>query len=221
MLGFPKVCGVAGLLIIAASGIGRSEPAGAAAGVQPGAPSDENAAPGPASAVDLHAELGKRHFDHGRYQEAIAEYREAYELKANPAFLLEIAGAYRQIGVVDRSLFFYDRYLETRPDAPDRPEVEAIIADLEASRRAAAEPLRDPARPGAQVLGDDGHLLAQGDAAAGAARPQRGRRPVWRRWWFWGAVGAVAVGAVAAAIAASGGGDTTAPPAELGAKRFF
>jgi tetratricopeptide (TPR) repeat protein len=189
-----------------------------AARAEPPAPA---AAASAASEVERHAEIGKRHFDHGRFQDAIAEYREAYELRASPIFLHEIADAYRQLGIVDRALFFYDRYLETRPDAPDRGEVEGIISELEQSRRRAAAV---PNRAALRLSAPAGEVSALGIAAtpARAVPVPATRTPIWRRWWFWGAAAAlVAAGVTTALLASSGQNDANPPATDLGTKRFF
>ena len=85
-----------------------------------------------ASQAETHFASGHRLYQLGRYEEAVAELRRGYELRAEPRFLREIAECYRELGVNDQALFYYDRYLATAPDAPDRKQVEARAADLEA-----------------------------------------------------------------------------------------
>jgi tetratricopeptide (TPR) repeat protein len=188
------------------------------------APTGADRAGAATAELERHVELGKRHADRGEYQEAVAEYREAYELKSSPLFLFQIAEAYRQLGIVDRSLFFYDRYLETRPQAPDRAEVEALVAELEQARRAAAEPAhRDLFHPtwagDARFVGVD---ATAGVAPSPSSIPAGGPRPLWRRWWFWGVTASLVAGAVTAAVLTTTSAGGPAPPAtDLGAKRFF
>ncbi len=131
--------------------------------------------------VAEHVAQGRRLYLLGRYQEAIAEYRRAYELRADPQFLMDTAEAYRQLGATERALFYYERYLAAAPNAPDREIVEDRITELElvkapAARSGSAAPAAPP------VI---------------AAKP----RPVWKRWWVWTAVGvAVGAGITAAAL---------------------
>jgi tetratricopeptide (TPR) repeat protein len=162
--------------------------------------------------VDWHAALGQRHFERGRYQDAIAEFRRAYELRADPEFLREIGDSYRQLGIVDRALFFYDRYLAARPGAPDRDDVSDKIAELERARAAAGS------APRPSLARDV--LIAPADAASLA--PPAPRRPVWQRWWFWTAAGALLVAGVATALTITAGhNQTTVPTTDLGSKRFY
>ena len=164
--------------------------------------------PAPAASVELdqHVAQGHRLYQLGQYQEAIAEYRRAYELKAEPRFLEEIAEAYRQLGGTEQALFYYDRYLAAAPEAPDRGVVEQKVAELESLRVA------PPA--GAPVVG----VPPPGGAVA--TSPHASPRPVWRRWWFWTAVGVVVATGVTAAVLAARS-QTGVPTSDLGDGKFY
>ncbi len=152
--------------------------------------------------VAVLSALGERLYKLGRYDEAVAEYRRAYELRADPKFLFHIARCYRELGVGEQALFYYERYLAVAPSAPERDEVLDRIAEIEAARR----PARARARP----------ILMTDDANA---KPPVGHRP-WRRWWFWTALGAAVATGVAAALV-FGGSDVPLPDGDLGSKRFY
>lgn len=155
--------------------------------------------------LDEHVAQGHRLYQLGQYQGAIGEYRRAYELKAEPRFLEQIAEAYRQLGGTEQALFYYDRYLAAAPDAPDRTAVEVKVAELESLR--AAPPPPPVARAPVVVPG----------VVVASPRPAR---PVWRRWWFWTAVGvAVATGVTAVVLAART--QTSVPASDLGNGKFY
>jgi tetratricopeptide (TPR) repeat protein len=178
-------------------------PAGPARGALPALP--EAAAPADVE-VDEHVAQGHRLYLLGRYQDAIAEYRRAYELRADPQFLFQIAEAYRQLGATEQALFYYERYLAGAAAGPDRAVAEQRVAEIESLR--AAPP---PPSPAAGLV-----------AAPGAAQGTTGKHPapVWRRWWLWTAIGvALAAGATAAALA--GRSEASTPTTDLGDKRFF
>ncbi|HEX2658725.1 MAG TPA: tetratricopeptide repeat protein [Polyangia bacterium] len=85
-------------------------------------------------------EAGKARFDQGvkqynlgRFPEAIAEFEKAYDLDPAPILLFNIAQSHRQLGNKEKALFFYRRYLEQAPDAPNRQNVEQRMKDLAAS----------------------------------------------------------------------------------------
>jgi tetratricopeptide (TPR) repeat protein len=180
------------------------------AGLAQGAPasaSDGGVVEPASGEVAEHMALGHRLYQLGQYQEAIVELRRAYELRADPRFLYEIAEAYRQLGATDQALFYYERYLVGAPEAPDRDAVEDRVAELESLR--ARPPLPAPgSRPPAQI------------ALAAAAPPQPRSTSIWRRWWLWTAIGlAIAAGVTAAAL--SRRGETPLPATDLGDKRFY
>lgn len=188
--------------VLLAAGLGRGAEAPAPATAPASA---AGAAAGADGEVAEHVALGHRLYQRGQYQEAIVEFRRAYELRADPHFLYEIAEAYRQLGASDQALFYYDRYLVGAPGAPDRDVVEDRVLELESLR----------ARPPAPTLG----TTLTPDAGSSAA-PKSHPSPTWRKWWFWTAVGvAIAAGVTAAAL--SSRSDSSVPASDLGDKRFF
>jgi tetratricopeptide (TPR) repeat protein len=155
-------------------------------------------APAVDAEVQRHAVLGQRLLERGQTQEAIAEFRNAYELRADARFLYEIGDGYRRLGLRDQALFYFEHYLSAAPDASDREDVEEQIAAL----RAAPAP-----------------SLAH-DVVVGPGVAPEAERPAWRRWWSWAALGLVIAGAVAAAIVL-GRDQTNVPATALGDKKFY
>jgi hypothetical protein len=76
-------------------------------------------------------EKGKIQYDLGRWKQAVDLWTQAYETYNAPEFLFNIGQAYRHEGDCEQSLFFYRRYLATKPNARNRGEVEGFIKDLE------------------------------------------------------------------------------------------
>jgi tetratricopeptide (TPR) repeat protein len=152
--------------------------------------------------IEAQIALGRRLSQIGRYEDAVEEFRRAYELRADPRLLYEIAEAYRRLGAGQQARFYYDRYLSTVPDAPDRAEVQAKVAAL---------PPNKPPRPRP-------HMVSEAELAAQAAPHPAPRSS--RRWWFWTAVG-VAVATGAAAVLLSRDAGTNVPPTALGDQKFF
>jgi tetratricopeptide (TPR) repeat protein len=99
------------------------------------------------AAGGINAPLGARdHYDNGvaafqagDYEAAIGEFEQAYFIKPRPAFLYDLAQACRLGGHPGQALRHYRLYLRTFPNAPNRADVEARIAALEATWRPAAE----------------------------------------------------------------------------------
>lgn len=148
--------------------------------------------------------LGHRLVRLGRYEEAVAAFRRAYELKADARLLYDIAECYREVGAVDQALFYYERYLAGWPDAFDREQVEKKMAALSAGRAGAAAAV--PRKRPVMVVEE-------------SSKPRPPARP-WQRWWFWTAIGvSLAAGATAAAL--SSRPDNGPPASDLGSKRFY
>lgn len=81
------------------------------------------------------AELAQRALDHyeaGAPEEAIPLLLEARELYAEPLLTYNLARAYEALGRDAEALDAYQRYVEERPDAPDRAAMETRIASLRA-----------------------------------------------------------------------------------------
>jgi len=181
-----------------------ADPADGGPPAAPVAPPPAPAATAAARATDIeaaeHAAQGRRLYLLGRVQEAIAEYRRAYELRADPQFLFDTAEAYRELGATQQALFYYNRYLAAAPGAPNRDLVEDRVAEMEMLRRPA------PA-------------TALAPPAAGTAKNKPA--PLWRRWWLWTAVG-VALGAgITAAALTSRSSSPPVPESDLGTHKFF
>src|SRR4051812_30517571 len=159
--------------------------------------------------MQTHRALGHRLYRLGRYEEAVAAFRRAYEVKADARLLFDIAECYREMGAVDQALFYYDRYLAGWPDAFDRAEVDEKVAELET--------MRGGAPPHTAVAARRRHPLMIVEPPP--SKPRQTPR-LWQRWWFWTAVGVVVLGGVGVAVASSGSG-TSLPATDLGNKRFF
>ena len=150
---------------------------------------------------------GERSYKVGDFHEALAAFKAAYQFSPDPTLLYNIAQCYRQLGETKTALFTYRNYLRERPDAPNRTEVEARIADLERQAAAGAPgpapppahappaPSVPPARPPAPRAQPDLAL-----SAAPAPAPEEAPAPLMKRWWFWAVAGAVVAGGVTAVL---------------------
>jgi hypothetical protein len=81
----------------------------------------------PARAQDKALETAKEHFDdgqslylQGKYGEAAEKFIKAYEAKAFPAFLFNIAVCYEKNRDFAKALSYYERYLKEDPSTTDR-----------------------------------------------------------------------------------------------------
>jgi tetratricopeptide (TPR) repeat protein len=97
-----------------------------------------------------HFMAAEAHLQAGRHDEAIAEYRRAYAYVPSPAFLYNIAQAYRQKGDAASALTYYRRYLEADPRgraAAAAREHAAAMEELVRARAAEPEVTAPPPEP--------------------------------------------------------------------------
>jgi tetratricopeptide (TPR) repeat protein len=173
----------------------------------------------PDESARAHHEQGRLQFSLGRYETAISEFRKAYELRADPSFLFDIAEAYRSLGAPDRAVFFYRRYLTTHPNPPNRPEVETQIALMEPTipPEGSVGPTALRLSPAAQAERSPSSPLFTRERAVVADE-----RGVIGKWWFWTAVGTLAaVGATVAILAFGQGSEEKVPSSDLGHAKLF
>jgi hypothetical protein len=139
----------------------------------------------------------------------LREFKEAYRIVGDPAFLFNIAQCHRKLGHPADAISFYKTYLRRAPASPHRAEVEKLITDLEkadAGRSVAAAPAPAPtAPPAAPEPGQTTAPLASPPSApvtlvaAPAAAPETDR-PFYTRPWFWVAASAALAGVATAAF---------------------
>ena len=163
-----------------------------------------------------HYEEGSKAFALGEFSRAVSEYRAAYNSKPDPAFLYNIAQAYRLAGDLQQALFFYRSFLSQLPATPNRSEVERRITDLsdqvQRQKQITMTPPNSPVSPA--QLQSMPPAAAEPAAAAPATEPtttapalvltqpapaRAEKQPAYKKWWVWTIVGVVAVGAVTTA----------------------
>jgi len=117
--------------------LGLAAPAGAQAPEEPAQstplPSDAelNALlSNPATTADQAYELGTRFFEAKRYESAESAWQRAHTLGRDPTLLVGVADTRERRGDEPGAVAMLQQYLVERPDAPDRPAIEARIATL-------------------------------------------------------------------------------------------
>ena len=66
----------------------------------------------------IHAKQGKAYFDTNQYDEAIVEFKKAFDLDPKPVTLFKIASAYYAKGDYQGAIDYYAKYLQADPDGP-------------------------------------------------------------------------------------------------------
>jgi tetratricopeptide (TPR) repeat protein len=161
-----------------------------------------------------HYEQAVAYYNLDEYAPALAEFREAYRIKPDPSFLFNIAQCHRRLGQNDAALDYYRKYLRNLPDAPNRADVERMVAELHAKETAPppdASPTPTPVVTPAPAPVPPPQLVAPTPAPEAAliampTPPPPQSSPIYKRWWFWTGVGVIVVSAVVIGVVASSKG---------------
>lgn len=145
-------------------------------------------------AAQRHLERGNQLFRHDDISAALVEFQAAFELFPSPKLHFNLGQCERALKHPEAAARHFERFLADASDvSPDlRAEAERYLTE---ARAEAAPPVPPPPLP----------ALAppppRAEAPVLATPPPAEARPVYKRWWFWAAVGAVVVGGTVAAIA--------------------
>jgi len=151
-------------------------------------------------ARDLYAQ-GEAAFKAGRYDDALTEFEAGFAAVPRAGFVLNIGHVYRKIGKLRNARSAYKKYLLMEPDSKFRDNVLAVIAEIDsalAEEDRAESPAESPARSIALApppTAPAPALLAVSPAFQARGRDTARSAPLYRRAWFWVAVGAVVVSA--------------------------
>jgi tetratricopeptide (TPR) repeat protein len=161
---------------------------------------------------------GSKYYDLNQYGEALEAFKRAYWNYEEPVFLYNIAQCHRALKHKAEAIDFYRSYLRKSPDAPNRADVQRMIADLEralAQERALAiaapEGTLSESRPAPAHEATPAPNSAPAVTTTGTAPQRQPDKPLWKKPWLWGVVAAsivvVAGVAIGVGIAASSPSD--------------
>jgi tetratricopeptide (TPR) repeat protein len=94
-----------------------------------------------------HYARGTTLYDLQRFAEAAREYEAAFEQRDEPALLFNIGQAYRFAGETQKALGAFRAYLRRLPDADNRDQVAAKIAELQRQLDLHKPPVRETPEP--------------------------------------------------------------------------
>jgi tetratricopeptide (TPR) repeat protein len=157
-----------------------------------------------------HFAVGIGYYDAGEYQSALREFRAAYTAKPAPGFQFNIGRCLDRMEQWSEAADAYERYLAGKPDAADAAEVRQRIKAL----RARGEPPPATVTPPPATVTPPPATVSAPPATviAPAASEAKSRKPIYKQWWLWTAVGVVVAGAaVGVGVAASTPHDAGAP----------
>jgi tetratricopeptide (TPR) repeat protein len=175
---------------------------------------------------------GVRHFDLSEYDNALADFKDAYRNKPDPVFLYNIAQCHRKLGHTDEAITFYQSYLRRAPEARNREEVERRIKDLESLRDAQSASvvtsagIKPQPRAVSAEAGENAVTVATTPPPVAAldfrASPPDTTEPgsgFYTRWWFWTAIGTVAAGTATLVVIMTRRDPTKLPSSDLGSQK--
>lgn len=157
------------------------------ASLAPSRTADADADRAAEATAKAYYERGQQLFALQQFDGALEQFKLAFDAKLLPELLFNIGQCHRNLGDYDAAIFAYKRYLQLVPRAPNRINVEKLIAQLE-EKRAGLEAFRRGLRDSSAeelpqlVLREPVFIT-----------PPPGPRPFYKKWWFW--AGAAAVGA--------------------------
>lgn len=152
-----------------------------------------------------HLQLSVRHFQNKEFLKAAEELRIAYVIEPKPLLLFNIGQAYRRAGYPQEALTAYEKFLRDDPTSTLRPETEGYCNDMrtliaEQERKAQIERAlaseQQRAQEQAVALRDEqerGKTTQQALTMERQRNERERRRPIYRRPWFWGVIGAAVV----------------------------
>ena len=82
------------------------------------------------TAADALFEKGQASYQSGKYQDAITQFKQAYELVHDPVYLFNIAQSYRKVADCENADRFYRKFLEYSPNAENKDKVEQWLEEL-------------------------------------------------------------------------------------------
>jgi tetratricopeptide (TPR) repeat protein len=156
-----------------------------------------------AAARAAYAE-GTKYYDLNNFEAALKAFEKAYWNYEEPAFLFNIAQCYRQLDRKQDAVKFYRSYLRKVPEAPNRADVEKLIASLDeaiANEKRAAARAEPPANPTAPAAPPAPAQTAPANNVVVAAKPApapRGSRALRAAGIGVGVAGVAAIGLGAA-----------------------
>lgn len=159
------------------------------------------------------AQVAKGEYERGEFASALASFEKAYALKAVPGLLFNIAQCHRQLGNHERAIVYFQRFLESSPNPAQANATRELMA-TEKAKHAASEKEKVEAVEQARRLEVERAREAAARAEAEAAQHRSDlnasikegppeaveNRPAYTRWWFWTAIGAVAVTAAVTSV---------------------
>ena len=167
-----------------------------------------------------HYEAGMRHYAQKEYAAAVDRLQLAFQIEQKPRLLYNLARCHFELGHAEEALSLYQRFLRLEVNPPEDIRKRANEESMRAQEmiRAAEQfrPVEDP-RPNKRDPPAGGNRLAKPTTSAGSVDGKPGATavesvPIYKRWWFWTAIGGVTLVATVAGVAAGSAGSQPSIP---------
>jgi tetratricopeptide (TPR) repeat protein len=160
-----------------------------------------------------------------RYQDALDLYVKLYAEKLHPNYLRNIGRCYQNLGDPEKAIGSFREYLRKAKNLPgeERAEIEGYIKEMEDLKRQRETP--PPPPPPKEDPAPRLHSIAEPPPphqiiSQPPPPPVEESAPVYKRWWFWTAVGVAVVAGTVGVMAATGTFKSSAKDPECGAGRL-
>jgi hypothetical protein len=177
-------------------------------------------------AAQEHLTRGNDLFTHDRYAPALEEFQAAFAAFPSPKLQFNLGQCERALGHDAAAIDHFQRFLDEAKDVPPalRAEAERYLAETRADAAEAAAtdaaitapltvaPLPAPPLPVAPPPPVAAPVVEATHPASPPPAPRR--RSIVSRWWFWTAVGVVAVGAAVSIFLLTRPQDPSCPTAD-------
>jgi hypothetical protein len=176
------------------------------------------------SHTDARELQAREAFASSRYREALDLYAKLYAEKLHPTYLRNIGRCHQNMGEAEEAIISFRDYLRKAPDltSGEREEVDGFIKEMETLRDKQRQQQNDKQAAAVQTVpapagqSQIGQYAPPAGAPAGAAATvpagadlsrtpaPEASPPVYKRAWFWVAVGTVVAAGVVGALWAGG-----------------
>jgi tetratricopeptide (TPR) repeat protein len=165
------------------------------------------------SAAREHFDRGNSYFESHEYDNAIKEFEASYQIKPVPLLLFDIGNVARVAGKSEMAIEYFRRYLKSAPPGTrERIEARRFVGEMtKPGYKPPAPELPPPAAAPPPAVVTPAPAVAPAPVLPPPA-PVAEKQPLYKKWWLWTAVGAVAAGAaVGIAVAATTPRDAAIP----------
>jgi tetratricopeptide (TPR) repeat protein len=169
-------------------------------------------------------------FAAGRYDEALQTFAKLYAETLHPVYLRNIGRCHQKMREPQKAIDAFKDYLAKSPktgkekvSADERAEIEGYIKEMEDLKRQRETP--PPPPPPKEDPAPRLHSIAEPPPphqviSQPPPPPVEESAPVYKRWWFWTAVGVAVVAGTVGVMAATGTFKSSAKDPECGAGRL-